>query len=99
MKIVILNGYGEHRDEMAFYIDGKLIKTAIINGSNDCPESILDFMHEFGLSPKDIGATELSDLEGEPDTITCNRLYDEEINEERPFPEVLTDDILAEYLN
>lgn len=99
MKIVILNGYGEDNAEMAFYVDGKLIKIATIDGSNECPESVLDFMHEFGLSPEDIGATELSDVVGEPDSVSCNLLYDEELGVVKPFPEVLIDEILVEYLS
>lgn len=72
MKIVILGGAGEHDEEMAFYVDGKLIKTVIIDGGLECPESVMDFMSEFHLKTTDAGITEMADLDRKPDVVTTN---------------------------
>lgn len=70
MKIVILGGHCEDGDEMAFYVDGKLIKTTVIDGGLDCPETVMDFMSEFHLKTTDAGITEMADLDRKPDVVT-----------------------------
>lgn len=70
MKIVILGGAGEDGDEMAFYVDSKLIKTTTINGGLGCPESVMDYMSEFHLSAKKAGITDVTVLDRKPDVVT-----------------------------
>ena len=70
MRIEILGGYGEDGDEMAFYVDSKLIKTTVINGGLDSPETVMDFMTEFRLSAEAAGITDIADLDRKPDVVT-----------------------------
>jgi len=70
MEIVIIGGWGETGMEMAFYVDRKLKGIAEIDGTNDSPHSVNDFLYEFGLRAAETNITDPADLDKKPDIVT-----------------------------
>jgi len=69
MKILVVNGYGEHGEQMSLYVDGEKIATTTIDGSNDCPDTVSDFLNEFELSPKEAGIIDVAVLDEVPEVV------------------------------
>ncbi len=83
---VILNGWGDDGEAMALYVDGKLVATAEIDGSSDGPETVLDFLYEFRLTPCAVGITSIDVVSEAPDIVTQGMLWDEKADDVVPFP-------------
>ena len=67
MNIKIENPYGEHDQVMTLYRDNEHVCDIHINGSNDCPETLLEYLEEFDISPHRLGIKETGYLDNEPD--------------------------------
>lgn len=65
MNVTIVNGYDDHGCVMAIYAAGNLVATTKINGGNEAPDNLLDFLHEFGLVPSSVGVSDVAELESE----------------------------------
>ncbi len=67
MNIRIDNPYGEDGEMMTLYADNKHVADVQIDGSNDCPDSLQDYLTEFGIQAHRIGIKETGYLANEPD--------------------------------
>lgn len=94
-QVIILNGLADHGQEMALYVDGKLVTTATIDGGNDCPETVNDYIAEFGVSVAATGITDIADLDKSPDVVTESYPRDEDDNM-IPFPVDLKESEIAQ---
>lgn len=69
--IVVLAGYCDHGEEMALYVNGKLMATAEIDGGKDGHSGkVYDFLGEFDVSPKSAGITDIDVMDEDPDLVT-----------------------------
>ena len=59
MNIKIEGAYGEHGELMTLFCDNELVASVDIDGSNDCPESLLDYLNEFHVTPERLGTITL----------------------------------------
>ena len=66
MNIKIQNAWGEHGETMKIYRNNELVSKAVIDGSNEPPETLLDYLIEFSLRPSEIGIEACANLDNEP---------------------------------
>jgi len=81
-KIVIVNGYAEDGEEMALYANGKRISDTTIDGGNEAPETLMDFLGEFGVGAKACGITDIDMLDEAPELVTENRPHSDSVEME-----------------
>lgn len=67
MNIKITNAYGEHGEIMTLYRNNEMITSVAIDGSNEPPDTLLDYLVEFDIpSDKTWDVIAVEDLDKEP---------------------------------
>lgn len=66
MNIKIEGAWGEHGDVMKLYRNNELVHEAVIDGSNDPPDTLLDYLIEFSLRPSELGIEVCARLDNQP---------------------------------
>ncbi len=67
MNIKIDNPYGEHGELMTLYRNNEHVADIQIDGSNDCPDTLQEYLTEFDISALRLGIKETGYLDNEPD--------------------------------
>ncbi len=65
MNIKIQNAWGEHDETMTLYRNNEKIAEVQINGANEPPDTLLDFLTEFSVQPSLLGISR-PNLDKEP---------------------------------
>lgn len=65
--LMIQNAWGEDGEIMTLYRNGKKYEVEI-DGSNEPPDNLLDYLHEFGISPNSLNIVNVRSLSRGPDS-------------------------------
>lgn len=65
MNIKIENAWGEDGETMTLYRNNEKVKSVKIDGSNEPPDTLLDYLVEFDVRPTKLGIEACSDLDKE----------------------------------